>query len=343
MLRAMLKKRNLSPLLSREGMLDILQREEYGYIPPAPETVTFETVAEDKRFCASKAVFQKVYAHCTLNGKSFSFPFCSVIPAKSGKHPIIVHINFRDCVPDKYMPTEEIIDSGFACLSFCYKDVTADNGDMTDGLAGILYHDGTRADSDAGKLAMWAWAAMRVMDYAQTVPSLDTQKSIVCGHSRLGKTALLAGAADERFALVYSNDSGCSGAALSSDKGESIEAITDRFPFWFCKNYLKYRGADGKMPFDQHYLASCICPRKLYIASAKEDMWADPESEFLCCVAADQAYRNAGIVGFVCDSRLPDAPSVLHGGNIAYHIREGTHYFSREDWLYLMKYANQVL
>ena len=83
----------------------------------------------------------------------------------------------------------------------------------------ILYKDGKRKPNDAGKIAMWAWAAQRVMDYAQTlVDVLDLKNGVVCGHSRLGKTALLAAATDERFAFVYSNNSGCSGAAVTRKK-----------------------------------------------------------------------------------------------------------------------------
>ncbi len=343
MLKEMINNRNLAPFISRGEMLDIIQREEYGYLPEKPEKVDFEVVYEDKSFCASKAVFKKIFAHCLINGKNFSFPFYSVIPSDDGRYPFFVHINFRDNVPDKYMYSEEIVDNGFACLSFCYEDVTSDDIDMTNGLAGVLFEKGKRNGTDAGKIAMWAWAAHRVMDYVQTQPNLYAEKSIVCGHSRLGKTALLTAATDERFAIAYSNDSGCSGAALyNKSVGETIELITDRFPYWFCENYLKYRGFDDQMPFNQHYLTACIVPRNVYIASAEMDIWADPKSEFLNCVAVSEMYDKVGLKGFVHNDKFPIAPEVFHGGNVAYHIRKGTHYFSREDWLYLMKYAKKV-
>ena len=138
------------------------------------------------------------------------------------------------------MPTEELVDNGFAVLSFCYKDVTSDDGDITDGLAGVLYEDGKRGPTDAGKIAMWAWAAHRVLDLAENFEALDMTRAIVCGHSRLGKTALLAGATDERVFVAHSNDSGCSGAAITRDKdGEKVSDITTRFPYWFCENYYK--------------------------------------------------------------------------------------------------------
>ncbi len=104
-----------------------------------------------------------------------------------------------------------------------------------------------------------------------------------------GKTALLAGATDERFSIIYSNNSGCGGAALFKDKeGENIELITDNFPYWFCKNFFKYRGCDNEMPFDQHYLTACVAPRKVYVASAEDDKRASPVNEFINCAAVSE-------------------------------------------------------
>lgn len=339
MLSEMLKERQLPKLLPREQMLDILQREIYGTMLKKPESLTFQ-VTENviNNFCAGKAVCSKVIANCIINGKAFSFPFYAVLPTDGEKHPFFIHINFRDCVPDRYMPTEELIDNGFAVLSFCYEDITADNGDFTDGLAGILYGEGNRGNEGAGKIAMWAWAAQRVMDFAQTREGvLDLEAAVVCGHSRLGKTALLTAATDVRFTYCYSNDSGCSGAAVTRDKaGETVKAICTAFPYWFCENYQKYMDNEQNMPFDQHYLVASIAPRKVLIGSASEDTWADPVSEFLCCAAAAPAFEK----GFVCEDGLPEIGDEFFGGDIGYHLRKGLHYFSREDWQKLIKFVN---
>ena len=242
------------------------------------------------------------------------------------------------------MHSEEIVDNGFACLSFCYEDVTKDNGDFTNGLAGVLYENGQRGTHDAGKIAMWAWAAQRVMDYAEKEDRLDKSCAIVCGHSRLGKTALLCGATDERFKFAHSNDSGCSGAAITRNKvGEDVEFITKTFPYWFCENYKQYVKRESEMPFDQHYLVACLAPRHAYVASAIEDEWADPASELLSCVAATPAYEAYGLVGFICDDRLPVVGDIYHEGNIGYHLRAGKHYFSREDWNKLTAFVNKKM
>ena len=178
------------------------------------------------------------------------------------------------------------------------------------------------------------------MSEMKTDEKLDMSRAYVCGHSRLGKTALLTGAVDERVKLAYSNDSGCCGAALSRGKsGESVEDITRVFPQWFCKGYIKYAGNEDKMPFDQHWLIASVAPRRVYVASAFEDKWADPNSEMLSCVAASEAYEACGLRGLVCNDSLPQIGDVYHDGMIGYHLRAGLHYLSREDWNKMIDYV----
>ncbi len=342
MIKQELDSRHIPQLLEREKMLDILLQEEYGYIPNCPDELSFETEEILGNFCAGKAKLYKTVAKCKFEEKRFSFPFYASVPTKKGKYPFFIHINFRDDVPDRYMPSEEIIDNGFAVLSFGYKDVTSDDSDFTNGLAGILYPDGKRQQTDAGKIAMWAWAAQRVMDYATSRQDVfDISRSIVCGHSRLGKTALLTAATDERFAFAYSNNSGCSGAAITRNKqGESAADIYRVFPYWFCENYKKYSGNEDSMPFDQHYLIASIAPRKVCVGSATEDIWADPTSEFLSCVAASPAFEKHGMLGFVAKNGFAKPDECFFDGNIGYHLRTGTHYFGREDWKRIIAFVN---
>lgn len=339
LLSALLRERNLPALTDRDSMLDVLQRECYGYLPPKPDAVCF-AVEEDtiRSFCGGKAQLHRVTANCTIGEKTFSFPFFAAMPGDQARHPFFIHINFREDVPDRYMPTEEIIDNGFAVLSFCHDDVTTDNGDFTNGLAGVLYPDGKRAPTDAGKIALWAWAAQRVMDWAVTqTDALDTECGIVCGHSRLGKTALFAAATDPRFAFAYSNDSGCSGAALArGTKGETVRDIYTRFPFWFCERYGQYVDHEDDMPFDQHYLIASVAPRFVLVGSASEDEWADPVSEQLACLAAASAFPG----GFVCPDRLAETDEVFLDGDLGYHLRRGKHCFTRDDWHRLFRFVH---
>ena len=353
MLQKLLNDRNV-PLITAadaEGMLvaqaeykEILLREEYGRPLPEPESVSFEIDPSKKpytRFAAGKATSMTVIAHTVTCGKEFSFPFQAIIPNKNGKFPFVVHNDFYKGVPSLGNPGEEIVERDVALFHLCYEDVTADNGDFSDGLAGIIYNiaDGNERDDDApGKLAMWAWANMRIMDYAMTLDCLDLERSAVIGHSRLGKTALLTGLLDERFKHIIANNSGCSGDALSrGNKGEQIADIVSqsRFHYWFCKNFFKY-AEKGYAPFDQHQLLAALAPRTVMLGAADADAWADPISQYLSGIAASPAWKAFGKEGLVAPDRLPEVGDVLHSGGICYHLRSGTHYLSRHDWnLYL--------
>ncbi|MBE7030023.1 MAG: alpha/beta hydrolase [Ruminococcaceae bacterium] len=326
----------------RAELMELIQREEYGFLPPKPDSISFEMVSEDTGFCAGKAILRKVVIHMVLGGEGFSFPMYATLPQKDGAHPFFVHINFGAEVPHKFLPIEEISDNGFAVLSFCHKDVTDDANEFESGLAGVLYGGKERNEHDCGKIAMWAWAAQRVMDYAQGLPCLDMANAAVIGHSRLGKAALLAGAMDERFAVVISNNSGCSGAALSrGKKGERIDDICRSFPYWFCPNYQKYRNKEDTLPFDQHMLVAAVAPRTVYVSSAAEDDWADPVGEFLSAYAASGVYDFLGKQGLKDLQRMPVAGEWLHEGDVGYHLRPGKHYLGRADWNYYMQYIKR--
>ncbi len=172
--------------------------------------------------------------------------------------------------------------------------------------------------------------------------AIDKRRIAVAGHSRLGKTALWCAAQDERFAAVFSNDSGCSGAAITRGKvGEQIQNITEVFPYWFCSNYAKYANHEDEMPFDQHQLLACIAPRLLYVASAAEDEWADPYSEYLACVAASTAYQLLGQKGLVLSGQAYAPGLCLQGGSIGYHLRAGTHFLSRDDWQMFISFLDE--
>ncbi len=354
LIRNILLERNLPNVLSgiesleewekqREVLKDLLCKYEYGYFPEKPKEVKFEIIETDSHFCASNVVLQKIKLTVSFHNGDYSFPFYFACPSANGKYKTIVHISFSPHVPDKFMPSEELADNGFAVASFFYEDVTSDNDNFSNGLSGLLYPDGKRSEDSAGKISIWAWAAMRIMDFLETHEKVDLSNISIAGHSRLGKTALLTAALDERFAFVFANNSGCSGAAISRGKvGETIEKINLSFPYWFCKSYKQFSNKEIEMPFDQHFLLALIAPRKIYVSSAEDDMWADPTSEFLSCVAASSVYEKIyASNGLVHDDSLPGTGVSLHDGNIGYHKRAGTHYLSRYDWNQFMDYVKR--
>jgi len=321
----------------RDELIEILSREEYGFTPEAPEKVEGVVISSEKAF-AGKAMQSVICIGFDTPGGRFSFPFTLLAPVNASRVPAFLAISFRPEIPDKYLPAEEIIDRGYAVAVLHYNDVTTDNGEW-DGIAAMYPRD---EKTGWGKIGMWAFAASRVMDYLQTREEIDPLRVCVTGHSRLGKTALWCAAQDERFSMAVSNDSGSSGAAISRDKvGESVKDITHTFPYWFCGNYAQWAEREHDMPFDQHMLLGLIAPRKLYVCSAEEDEWADPVSEFLCCAAAGEVWQLMGGTGFASGNKLPAVGKALADGDVGYHVRAGSHFFSRTDWLYHMEYRER--
>lgn len=240
---------------------------------------------------------------------------------------------------------ENVLKRGYATATICYYDI------YPDVLAGFeasimrMFYTPEVWNSpkrDTGAISAWAWGIQRALDCLETVPEIDKNKMMVHGHSRLGKTALWAGANDVRIAMTISNCSGTCGAKLCHRFfGESFEWIQYWNPHWARPEFAEYVQRDLEYPIDQHMLMAAIAPRLLYVASGSLDEYADPRGEFEAAVAASPAWRICGGSG-TGRTQFPPCGQLV-GNEIGYYLREGEHAFTPENWKVLMDFADARL
>lgn len=240
-------------------------------------------------------------------------------------------------------PIRDIVSSGYAVATAHYCDIDPDYDDGFENGVHALFPEFRCSNEHPerwGTIATWAWGLSRLADALEQIEEIDAERLMVVGHSRLGKTALWAGANDTRFKLVVSNNSGCGGAALSKRcYGESVAAINRSFPHWFNRNFRAFNDAEENLPFDQHQLIAVIAPRPVYIASASLDRWADPLGELLSGHYASPAFELFGKEGLSA-TELPEVNRSV-GGSIGYHLREGEHDLLPFDWKQFIAFARR--
>lgn len=221
-------------------------------------------------------------------------------------------------------PFEMILDRGYAVALIYPGDLVPDN--RTSAMAPLAAYS---PQDRSGAIATWAYAYSKAIDVLETRPEYDSERMAVWGHSRNGKSALLAGAFDPRIDLVISHQSGTGGTTLTrSYNGESVAQITDGYPHWFNEAYAGYSDREAEIPVDQHQLIALLAPRPLLIGGAWRDRWSDPMGSYQAARGANPVYALYGSQG-LRQSGLGDFdPS----GDIAITMRNGLHGVNGNDW-----------
>lgn len=333
---------------NRPILLQLFREHIYGVRPATPFEVNYKEVGRRENAFGIGATARQVRATITARGRTHSFDFVLVVPPSDKPVPLVVHINNRYLIPldkavdgqDPFWPVEKIVRRGYATACFHTSDVDPDDPTgYARGIRALLDDPESDPETRWGALSAWAWGASRVLDYALQQPEIDPARTAVSGHSRGGKTALWAAAEDTRFRLAYSNNSGCGGAALSRRAfGETVARITKSFPHWFCKRFASYGGREAELPVDQHQLIALSAPRSVYVASADEDLWADPRGEYAALVAAAPVFRLFGLEPCE-DPAMPPLNTPRHAGATGYHIRTGVHNLTEQDWGFFLDFA----
>jgi len=359
-------------------ILELFESQMYGKMPGKPEKMSFEIKSLDKDVLNGKATRKEISVVMENNHAEIQMDILMYLPNFAPK-PIanFVALNFYGnhsihqdpniTLSNRWMPTkiaykivkhrateasravrsskwpvEFIIDRGYALSTIYYGDIDPDFDDgFQNGVHPLFYKKGQTkpATDEWGSIGAWSWGLIRAMDYFESDDDIDNNRIIAMGHSRLGKAALWAGAIDQRFAMVISNNSGCGGAALYRRKfGETISYINSRYPHWFCKNFNNFIDKEDELPVDQHMLISIIAPRPVYIASAEKDLWSDPRGEFLSAKHAVPVYEMLGNDVFKVDEMPENHQPIL--STIGYHIREGDHDVLQYDWEQYLNFAD---
>jgi hypothetical protein len=360
----------------RAELISIFQDEVYGISPEWKGNLSATEISVKKDALDGMAVRREIKITLKNGNKELDFIMLMYLPNSSRPVPIFLGYNFGGnhsvtdendiLITSSWMrnnpetgivnnkaseagrgkgasswQAREIISRGYGLATIYYGDIDPDFDDGFRNGVHSLY-DQKPNSSSWGSIAAWAWGLSRAMDYLQTIKSVDAKKVIVMGHSRLGKTSLWAGASDQRFAIVISNNSGCGGAALSMRKfGETVGRINTSFPHMFCDNYNKYNEKEETLPVDQHELIALMAPRPVYVASAEEDTWADPKGEFLSCVGASPVYFL--LTGQNFQAKQMPATNAPVTGLIGYHIRTGKHNVTLYDWQRYLDFADMHL
>lgn len=305
----------------RDELQELILDLEYGHLPPAPEALRVEDLhptSVSRLHNARHNVYRLVIEG---GAQPFWFYVDMLVPEGDGPFPVV--INGDNCW--RYLTDEialEVLGRGYALASFNRTEIVPDNYRKERDTA--LYN--VYPDGDFAAICAWAWGYHRVVDFLLTQEYVDAEKIAVVGHSRGGKTVLLAGATDERIALTAPNDSGSNGAGCFRWQGEGSETLADgvrMIPYWYSAKAPEYVGREQDLPFDQHSLKALVAPRALLSTEALGDLWANPSGTFQTFDAAREAYRFLGV-----EER------------IGIWYREGEHHHGLVDWKAFLDFAD---
>lgn len=304
---------------------------QYGTQPPPPEFVTVHPICErlGVEYCITS---YRIITGTRKNPVMFTMYTFSP-PTDQEKYPAVVDgdLCFRYIYDKEFIRT--FTDAGLMLVMFARTELADDIPGTTRG-RGPLHN--TYPDYTFGALGAWAWGYSRCVDALEQLGIADMDCITFTGHSRGGKTAILAGALDERATIVNPNAT-CAGGcscyrlqirAVTEDGAETVSEELENFyrydrGYWFGPDLEQYVGHENELPFDSHYLKAMIAPRVLFVSEAASDIHANPVGSWMTTIAAKEVYDFLGV---------PD--------RLYWHFRHGYHEHAIED---IQKLVNVIL
>lgn len=247
----------------------------------------------------------------------------------------------------------QTLSRGYGLATFDVNAIDPDRPGPTDGVHPHFDHPagedarwGTWAGTRWGTLAAWAWGASRCLDALEAEPGVDAERVGVVGMSRFGKTSLLAGALDERFALVVPHQSGTGGCACSRNNDqETVELITRTFPHWFADSFAAFGASEARLPVDQHLLLALVAPRPVLANEGLQDEWTNPPSALRALRAAEGVYEflgGEGLGGADGDGVLQAPAGITDetAGDLLQYRRDTGHELNAGYWRAICNFAD---
>jgi len=346
----------------RPEILKLYETEIYGRVPITAPKVKWQSTDVDFRALGGAAVHKHIVGRIGGGTNAPRLNVSLFLPADANARvPVVLHLQFFGGAPantnantstnssrqrsSENGPLSDILAQGYGYATFRYTEIEGDsrtnNLNLVRKLALAPGQVGPAPD-EWGTITAWAWGASRVLDYLETDRAVDAKRVAILGHSRLGKTALWAGARDPRFALVFASCSGELGASLARrDWGETVDDVAANFPWWLARNFQKYSGHWNEMPVDSHLLIALNAPRPVFVTGGTQDQWADPHGMFLAQVAAGPVYRLLGKNDLGVAEMPLDTP--LISGELGFHYHTGGHTITPEDWKAFLEFADRHL
>lgn len=348
----------------RAEILALFEEHVYGYMPKDGYLTSFE-ILEEHSILEGTAIRRQIKITVTTARGSSDALMLLYIPVleEGALAPVVIGLNFNgnhtvlndeNIIPSFATDTEDgtwtekigtaeerwnirnCLERGYAVATIYANDFAPDNSKSYSSRVISLF-----AEPEFKAVGAWAFGLSRGVDYLIKDTDIDASRIAVVGHSRLGKAATWAGANDQRIGLVISNDSGNSGASLSrGNQGETVKSINAVFPHWFCSKYAEYGKNENALPVDQNLLLASIAPRKVYVACAQGDLWADPQGAWNSLMHATNAFSLYGLDVIPYSESQPAVDTPVWTSAMGYHVRSGWHNINSVDWGHYLNYMD---
>lgn len=224
-----------------------------------------------------------------------------------------------------YAPIDRYFDAGLAYASFPGWSFVPDSN----AAAQLVMADLEPGPQPTSALMAWAFAFHAAAEVFGEDSRIQAGAIAAIGHSRYGKSALVASGWSDRIAAAVAHQSGFGGGSSSrSTTGETLVRMANQYPHWLRPGLAEDLKSGVELTLDQHFLLALSAPKPIFLGNGRRDVWSDPNSSFVLAQAADHAYEAVGSEGLNDAAGMRDFDPAA---DISYWLRVGGHSVVSED------------